>query len=94
MKAYSQRKINDDGHWLEKIVLYYMKNKFCLKVLQKHWKFSQLWNEILAEIEAVMIMTDDLYKKLKPETEIISNAKDTIVQHFREVNQNYPHLEY
>ena len=94
MKAYSQGKINDDGHWLEKITLYYLKNKFCLRVLKKHWKFSELWNEILSEIEEVMNMTDQLYKDVNPEAEIVANAKRAMIGHFQEVNSNYPHLEY
>ncbi len=94
MKAYSQGKINHDGHWLEKITLYYLKNKFCLRVLKKHWKFSELWNKILEEVIEVMNMTDELYKKVKPEEAIVWNTKKAMIHHFQEVNNNYPHLEY
>ena len=94
MQALSKWSIQDSWHWKEKIVLYYLKNKFCLRVLKKHWKFSELWTEIMDEIEEVMNMTDSIYKTINIDKTVILNAKNAMVQHFQDVNRNYPQLEY
>jgi len=48
----------------------------------------------LEEVIEVMRMTDDLYKKVSPDFETVKKAKERMIQHFGEVNKNYPHLEY
>lgn len=94
MKAYSQWKISSDSYWWEKIMLYYIKNKICAKVLKKYWNFSELWNEIMDEIYEVMKMTDKIFKSIAFSSEIISRIKITQAEHFRKVNRLYPQLEY
>jgi len=37
---------------------------------------------------------DILLKEIKPSKEIIDRAKKRQIDHFNEVNKNYPHLEY
>jgi hypothetical protein len=37
---------------------------------------------------------DVLIKKLNPSSEILKRARERQEQHFKEVNGNYPHLEY
>ena len=94
MKALSKWKISVGWHWEEKIMLYYLKNKISYKVLKKHWKFSDLWNEILDEMYQVMCLTDNIFKTLTFSPDIISHIKNAQAEHFREVNSKYPYLEY
>lgn len=94
MQTLNKWSMPDSWHWKEKIFLYYLKNKFCLRVLKKHWKFSELWTEIMDEIEEVMWMTDVIYKTITIDETVILNAKNAMIAHFQEVNKNYPHLEY
>ena len=73
MKAYKAWFIWNDNMWLEKIVLYYLKNRITWKVLRKHSKFTELWEEIMQEVEYVMWLCDKLFKKINPsKTHIIS----------------------
>jgi hypothetical protein len=37
---------------------------------------------------------DDLLKQLKPSSSQIQRAKEIQMQHFKNVNKNYPYLEY
>ncbi len=94
MKTYVDWIFWNDQWWLEKIVLYYMKVKFLQKVMKKHAKFTKLWNEINDEMDYVVSQMDILFKKLSPSKQIILRAKQRQTQHFLEVNQNYPKLEY
>ena len=94
MKAYKAWALWNDKSWLEKIVLYYMKTKFLQKVIKKYAKLTELWKEISEEIDYVITLMDDLLKELNPPKEIILIAKKAQMQHFAEVNKNYPYLEY
>lgn len=94
MKAYKSGVLGDDQHWLDKIVLYYIKNKFMYKVLMKYAKFTQLWQEVFDEAVYVMWLSDQLFKELRPSKESITRAKQRQTEHFMEVNKHYPHLEY
>lgn len=93
-KAISEWLIKVDENWREKILLYYIKNKFSLKVLKKYWKFTELWNEILDEVIEVMSMTDPIIKNITYSKENIKRVSDVQGKHFRDVNLNYPKLEY
>ena len=94
MKAYNDWFLWEDEHWLEKIVLYHIKTKFLQKVIKKYAKLTELWKEISDEIDYVISKMDILLKEIKPSKEIIDRAKKRQIDHFNEVNKNYPHLEY
>jgi len=94
MKAYKQWMLWNDIHWLEKIVLYYIKTKFLQKVIKKYAKLTDLGKEISEEIDYVIFKMDILFKEINPSKELILMAKDRQVEHFKEVNHNYPYLEY
>ena len=94
MVAYKKWFIWDDDHWLEKLVLYYIKNKITWKVLRKHAKFTELWEEIMQEVKYVMGLCDELFKEINPDKVFILRAKQRQIEHFNEVNRNYPILEY
>lgn len=94
MKAYKEWLIWPDVHWFEKIVLYYIKTKFLQKVLKKYWIFTDLWKEVLEEIDYVITLMDKLFRELNPSSEIIKRAKERQEEHFRNVNLNYSNLEY
>ena len=94
MKAYKKWFLWNDKNWLEKIVLYHIKTKFLQKVIKKYAKLTELWKEISDEIDYVISKMDILLKEIKPSKEIIDRAKKRQIDHFNEVNKNYPHLEY
>ena len=94
IKAYKSGMLWNDQHWLDKIVLYYMKNKFMYKVMTKYAKFTPLWQEIFDEIVYVIWLSDKLFKELNPSKESIMRAKERQTEHFMQVNKHYPHLEY
>lgn len=93
MKAYENGNIKSE-HWLEKIVLYYIKNKITYKVLTKYADFSELGEDIMKEVYYVMKLTDNVFKSLNIEKNIISNAIEREKTHFAEVNKNYPNFKY
>ena len=76
------------------MVTYYLKNKFSLLVLRKHGSFSKLGQEIFAEMETVMKMTDSIFAQMNIPKEIILTAQQAQKEHFKKVNFNYPQLKY
>jgi hypothetical protein len=94
MKAYVNWFLWKDINWLEKIVLYHIKTKFLQKVIKKYAKLTDLWKEISEEIDYIISMMDILLKQINPDKEIFNRAKQRQIEHFSEVNMNYPYLEY
>ncbi len=94
MKAYIDGYLWNDIAWFEKIVLYYIKTKFLQKMIKKYAILTDLWKDISEEIDYVISEMDGFLKKLNPSKEIIERAKYKQNIHFKEVNKNYPHLEY
>ncbi|MDD5213070.1 MAG: HEXXH motif-containing putative peptide modification protein [Candidatus Gracilibacteria bacterium] len=94
MKAYLKGYLGNDTHWLEKIVLYYIKTKFLQKMIKKYAILTDLGKEISEEIDYIISETDLLFKKLNPSKDIILKAKEKQNEHFISVNKNYPYLEY
>lgn len=93
LKAYKNWLIKDD-FWLEKLTLYYLKNKITYKVIKKHWKLTELWNEILDEITYVLSLTDKMFKEININKSILKRSIDKQKEHFHSVNNLYPILEY
>lgn len=94
IKAYLKWQIHDKWLWFEKIVLYYLKNKISINVLEKHWKFTELGREILDEIIEVQKLTDPLFKQLDISNQQLNEIKSYAKSHFQSVNINYPNLLY
>lgn len=94
MKAFLKWQIYDKSLWLEKIVVYYLKNKIWISVLKKHWKFTQLGQEILDEIIEVQSLTEPLFRQLEVSEELLSELKWYVKSHFQWVNMSYPNLIY
>lgn len=94
MKAFLSNQITDKGLWLEKIILYYFKNKISINVLEKHWKFTALGREILDEIKEVQKLTDKLFWELNVSNEQLLQLKWYAKEHFNWVNSNYKNLLY
>lgn len=94
MKAYAEWYMWESEDWLEKIVLYYLKNKFTYKVLLKHGNFTELGQEILDEVYEVMCMTDTVFLSIPWWKDALFKVKEYQRQHFQDVNINYPHLQY
>lgn len=94
MKAYRDWYLWNDDFWLEKIVLYHIKTKFLQKVIKKYAKLTKLWIEISEEIDYVIGLMDEILKELNPSKEVINRAREKQIEHFKQVNFKYPHLEY
>lgn len=94
MKAYIDWYLWNDKNWYEKIILYYIKTKFLQKMIKKYSILTDLWKEISEEIDFVISKMDECLRKMKPTSEDLKIASERQQQHFREVNLNYPHLEY
>jgi len=81
--------------WLEKILLYHLKNKIGMKVLRKYAKCSELWYTIMDELDEVMKLCDSMVaKSVKFKGVNIQNVQIQAKNHFLEVQKNYRHLEY
>lgn len=93
MKAYQHWYIKSEN-WLHKMVLYYIKNKITWKVLKKYAHFTQMWNEIMDEIEYVMKQTDIIFRSLDIHKDVITDAINQQKIHFQNVNQAYPNFKY
>ncbi len=94
LKAYGEGHLWDNRHFLEKFILYILKNKICFKVVRKHGNLTPLWMEILEEIEYVISLTDIYIRKMSLSKDIFERAQAKIKKHFSEVNHTYPGLEY
>ncbi len=94
MKAYKDWYFWNDLFWLEKIVSYHIKTKFLQKVIKRYAKLTQLWLEISEEIDYVISLMDGILKDLNPSKEILDRARIKQIEHFKNVNSKYPHLEY
>lgn len=94
MKAIANWIIEVDSSWKEKLLLYHMKNKVSLNVLQKHGTFTSLWEEVMDEVTQVITLTWAYVKKIGYSSNEIEGCKMRQIDHFRGVNNQYPHLEY
>lgn len=84
-----------DEWWKRKIILYHIKNKLWYNVIKKYAHISPIGQQILEEIYSVMQFADTIIKTSTllshiDKLEISSRAKE----HFLEVRNNYPHLQY
>lgn len=84
-----------DRRWHDKIMLFHLKNKIWMKVLQKYAECTELWYKILEELRALldecntMIVSAPEFKRTDMKS-IQIQAK----QHFLDVQRNYPQLQY
>lgn len=94
MKSYLEWYLWNDNYWLEKIVLFYIKTKLLQKVIKKYANLTDLWKEISAEIDYVILLMDELVKKISPSKDIIKIAKERQEKHFQEVSSRYSYLNF
>lgn len=78
-----------ESFWAEKILLYHVKNKLALKVLEKYAKLTSLGQTILEEMKEVMKLTDERIKGLWLEQKLITNVHNNARSHFQNVIQKY-----
>lgn len=94
IKAYQDGHLGENIDWLQKFLLYTLKNKICLRVVQKHAKLTTMWQEVVDELIQVMTMTQILLKQIWISADMLREANAAIKYHFGEVNKKYPNLEY
>ena len=84
-----------DIRWHEKALLYHFKNKIWMKVLKKYAQCTDLWYQILEELEVVIKLCDKIII-LSPEIKRLDfrMIQSLAKEHFLDVQNNYPHLEY
>ena len=81
-------------HWIEKSVLYVLKNGLSLQVLDKYGKFSPLGCQILEEMRSVHQECLNLIRKSQVTPATIQNAKTALMEHFNQVKYQYPWLRF
>lgn len=69
-------------YWGEKIVLYHVKNKLALKMIEKYSKLTPLWIEILEEMKYIMSLTEGKIKDMHLSSDIIKRVNDRAREHF------------
>lgn len=94
IKAYREGYLGENIHWLQKFILYTLKNKICLRVIQKHAQLTDMWQEIVDELIQVMEMTQLLMKQIWVSKQLLLQVNAQVKEHFYQVNQKYRELEY
>lgn len=89
-----------DGHiteqrWHDKIILFHMKNKIWMKVLEKYAQCTDLWYQVLEELREVLNECNKMIT-MSPEFKRtdLKSIQLRVKQHFLDVQKNYPHLQY
>jgi hypothetical protein len=79
-------------HWLEKAILYVLKNGLSVQVLEKYAQLTPLWWEIFDEMKAVHLecLNYIRWSNIPPET--LSRAKNSLRDHYSKVKLNYPQV--
>lgn len=93
LKSYKAGIIKSD-QWLEKILLYHLKNKYSYIVLKKYGNFSTIWQEILDEMVYVNKLTDTEISSMNINEFINQNVRNKFKSHLSDVIKNYPNLRY
>ncbi len=84
-----------NNNWYEKVLLYHMKNKLGYRVLERHGKFTTIWKKIFDDMWDVMKLCDVLIKNNSHLQAIdFSSIQARAKEHFIEVRNNYPYLQY
>lgn len=76
--------------WLEKVVLYILKNGLSIQVLEKYGKYTPVGKDIFEEMKCVHIECLRYIKLANIPQEVIDRARVKLIKHFEEVNANYP----
>lgn len=78
--------------WKEKAVLYVLKNGLSLQVLDKYFRGTLLWKEILEEMRSVHQECLEFIKMAHISQETIDRAKQSLKHHYHDVKMNYPQV--
>lgn len=77
-------------YWQRKSILYVLKNGLSLQVLDQYAQLSPLGRELLEEMRAVHKECLSYMKKANLKTDIITDAKKDLIEHFHGVQKKYP----
>ena len=94
LSAYEKWYIWNDKSWLEKLLLYHMKNKYAISVLSRYGDFSSIWKEIMQEIKYVIWLSDNIISKLNIDIRLNKNVKEKFKIHLQDVKTKYKWLKY
>ncbi len=78
--------------WLEKAILYVLKNWLSLQILDKYAVLTPLGKEILEEMRQVHRECLEFIKLSGATNENISKAKNSLVDHFKKVQEEFPEV--
>jgi len=81
--------------WMEKIVLYHIKNKLWYKVLHKYAKFTPIGQKIYEDMGKVISLCDIMIKNYSEFRDCdFASLQGRAKKHFLEVQKDYPHVQY
>jgi len=85
----------DDLMWMEKVILYHIKNKLWYRVLARQAKFTLIGQKIYDDMWSVMALCDTIIKNSPRLKQVdLSGIQMRAKEHFVEVKNNYPYLQY
>lgn len=90
--AYCQRIIDLPENWVDKCVLYILKNWLSLQVLDKYAVLTPLGKSILEEMRSVHMQCLTCIKEANISPVILRNVREELRNHFESVKKNYPEL--
>ncbi len=76
--------------WLEKAVLYTLKNWLSLQILDHHARLTPLWKELLEDMRAVHTECLEYIRKAHIAPEMMARAKSSLVTHYQVAKQRTP----
>lgn len=72
-----------------------MKNKIGIAVVKKYGILSELWKEVFIQLQKVAISCDPLVKSMIVKHKVhMPEVQKKAKEHFKKVNEDYPHLQY
>lgn len=80
--------------WLEKMIIYHMKNALSIKVLEKYRRFTPLGDTIFEEMQTVQRETNLHIQGLSVPQDTMLRARDAVRGHFSQVQTAYSNLRY
>lgn len=90
-----QKGIIDDVAWQSKVLLFHIKNKLWMKVIQKHARLTPIWEKLVDDMTAVLNLCD---QKIRDSwimhTVDTKRVQEMARSHFQEVIRQNPYLKY
>lgn len=84
-----------DTRWIEKTVMYHIKNKLGIATMKKFGILSPMWQQVFTDLIQVAEISDQMVKDCVKKFSLpVPAIQKRVKEHFMEVNKNYPYLQY